>query len=61
MAYIDTSKAARMCPKCAADSRVYDSREQPDGSLLRRRECKECGLRFSTIEVLKEIISDHNI
>lgn len=49
-------KAARMCPKCAADSRVYDSREQADGSILRRRKCIECGLRFATVEFLAYII-----
>lgn len=40
------------CPFCRhADSRVVDSRTADDGSAIRRRrECPECGRRFSTIE-----------
>lgn len=40
------------CPFCRhADSRVIDSRTADDGSQIRRRrECPECGRRFTTIE-----------
>ena len=40
------------CPFCRhADSRVIDSRTAEDGSSIRRRrECPECGQRFSTSE-----------
>ena len=40
------------CPFCRhPDSRVIDSRTSDDGvSIRRRRECPECGRRFSTIE-----------
>lgn len=40
------------CPVCNhIDSRVVDSRLSPDGtSVRRRRECDECGFRFSTFE-----------
>lgn len=40
------------CPFCRhADSRVIDSRSSEDGSSIRRRrECPECGSRFSTSE-----------
>ncbi|NBT46249.1 MAG: transcriptional repressor NrdR [Actinobacteria bacterium] len=40
------------CPFCRhADSRVIDSRTAEDGSSIRRRrECPECGSRFSTTE-----------
>ena len=40
------------CPVCShVDSRVVDSRLSPDGtSVRRRRECDECGFRFSTFE-----------
>ena len=40
------------CPFCRhADSRVIDSRTSDDGlSIRRRRQCPECGGRFSTIE-----------
>lgn len=42
--------AARMCPVCGEDSRVYDTREQPDGTIRRIRCCSVCGARFSTEE-----------
>jgi transcriptional repressor NrdR len=40
------------CPFCRApDSRVIDSRELRDGDTIRRRrECAECGRRFTTYE-----------
>jgi transcriptional repressor NrdR len=40
------------CPFCRnPDSRVVDSRLQDDGSAIRRRrQCPECGRRFTTIE-----------
>ena len=38
------------CPYCNhPESRVIDSREAPDG-IRRRRECLQCGLRFTTYE-----------
>jgi transcriptional repressor NrdR len=40
------------CPYCKADdTAVIDSRLSDDGdSVRRRRECKECGKRFTTYE-----------
>jgi transcriptional repressor NrdR len=40
------------CPFCRhADSRVVDSRATDDGAAIRRRrQCPECGRRFSTVE-----------
>lgn len=40
------------CPFCRhPDSRVIDSRTSDDGlSIRRRRQCPECGRRFSTSE-----------
>lgn len=40
------------CPFCRnADSRVVDSRVSDDGSAIRRRrQCPECGRRFTTME-----------
>jgi transcriptional repressor NrdR len=40
------------CPFCRhSDSRVVDSRTADDGSSIRRRrQCPECGRRFTTIE-----------
>lgn len=45
------------CPKCNNDdTRVIDSRVNPDGrGIRRRRECEKCEFRFSTQEtILKE-------
>ena len=40
------------CPFCRySDSRVVDSRSADDGSAIRRRrQCPECGRRFTTVE-----------
>lgn len=40
------------CPYCRhAESRVVDSREAEDGTLIRRRrQCQECSKRFTTVE-----------
>ena len=44
--------SAMHCPFCRhADSRVIDSRTADDGSAIRRRrQCPDCGRRFSTLE-----------
>lgn len=41
-----------LCPNCSCkESRVIDSRSFDDGaSIKRRRECLECGTRFTTFE-----------
>lgn len=39
------------CPYCDGSSKVVDSRPIPDG-IRRRRECEECGRRFTTHERL---------
>jgi hypothetical protein len=38
------------CDKCGGESEVIDSREIY-GTKRRRRQCKACGLRWSTYEV----------
>jgi transcriptional repressor NrdR len=42
------------CPKCTSiEDKVIDSRISKEGSTIRRRrECLECGHRFSTTEIL---------
>ena len=44
------------CPRCKFNgSRVIDSRPADDGrSIRRRRECEECGYRFTTFERLEK-------
>jgi transcriptional repressor NrdR len=46
------------CPVCQrADSKVVDSRETEDGDTIRRRrECLECGRRFTTYERVEEVM-----
>lgn len=46
-----------MCPFCGfAEDRVIDSRESKEGDVIRRRrECLECGRRFTTYERIDEI------
>ena len=45
------------CPVCGnLDSRVIDSRSQEEGaSIKRRRECPNCGKRFTTYEVVDTV------
>ncbi|WP_315444133.1 transcriptional regulator NrdR [uncultured Selenomonas sp.] len=45
------------CPFCKQpDSRVIDSRAADDGTTIRRRrECGECGRRFTTYEVVEKL------
>ncbi len=44
------------CPKCSFyDSKVIDTRPTEDGfKIRRRRECTECGHRFTTYEKIEE-------
>ena len=45
------------CPYCEnEDSKVIDSRHTEDGRAIRRRECEECGRRFTTYEKVEEVI-----
>jgi transcriptional repressor NrdR len=46
------------CPFCGSkEDKVLDSREVPDGAVIkRRRECKQCGRRFTTFEQIEEMI-----
>lgn len=47
-----------ICPFCRhEDSRVVDSRSSEDGTAIRRRrQCPECGKRFSTVETCMLLI-----
>ena len=47
------------CPFCRhTDSRVMDSRTSDDGSSIRRRrQCPECGSRFSTLETSSLLVA----
>ena len=47
---------ARVCRKCSADpSKVYDIRISADDIVTRRRECLECGYRWVTVEINRDI------
>ncbi len=54
--------SAMHCPFCRnPDSRVVDSRTADDGaSIRRRRECQECGRRFSTVETASLTVLKRN-
>ena len=43
------------CPKCACfDDKVVDSRSSKEGAVIRRRrECLDCGHRFTTYEEIE--------
>ena len=47
-----------ICPYCEnEDRKVIDSRHTEDGKAIRRRrECEECGRRFTTYEKVEEMI-----
>lgn len=38
------------CPCCGGKTIVVNSREDKGNTVRRRRECVDCGARFSTIE-----------
>ncbi len=46
------------CPRCGElEDRVVDSRQREDGSQIRRRrECLECGARFTTYERVELVL-----
>jgi transcriptional repressor NrdR len=50
------------CPFCRHDdSRVIDSRSSDDGTTIRRRrQCPECGKRFTTAESVTLTVIKHN-
>lgn len=46
------------CPACASDdTKVIDSRTAEEGSAIRRRrQCPECGFRFTTFERMEQVL-----
>lgn len=50
------------CEKCGGDSGVYLNRRMDTGSVYRRRRCKKCGNKWTTIELttdyMKGVIAD---
>lgn len=40
------------CPKCGSPTAVLDTRDK--GEWERRRQCKSCGHRFSTVEIVRD-------
>ena len=38
------------CPRCDSSTRTLETRRVPDGATRRRRECPDCGHRFTTYE-----------
>ena len=49
----------KQCPDCGEGTLVYDTRVTEVAPMLwRRRKCKVCGFRFSTIEIFEEDYED---
>lgn len=44
-----------MCPECGGDTKVVETRFGIDDLRCRRRECLECGCRFSTVEINMDV------
>ena len=44
------------CPQCGAETHIINSRKTCD-SVRRRRECCECGYRFTTIEIEQDLFN----
>jgi transcriptional repressor NrdR len=38
------------CPRCDSPTKTLETRRVPDGAVRRRRECMNCGHRFTTYE-----------
>ena len=38
------------CPQCGHRTAVVDSREGDENTVVRRRRCLKCGVRFNTVE-----------
>lgn len=38
------------CPKCGGYLKNFNTRNVPDGRTRRRRECQNCGSRYTTYE-----------
>lgn len=53
---LSTDDAARMCPRCGANSPVYSTRELDGGIVVRRRKCEACGTKFETEERFRRLI-----
>ena len=49
-----------VCPKCGGATNVYNSRPYLCNSIMRRRECVECGSRFRTTETITWEIKKEN-
>ncbi|HEY9143284.1 MAG TPA: hypothetical protein VIM90_04545 [Arenimonas sp.] len=44
------SSAGCKCPQCQAGTAVVDTREGENNTVMRRRCCQQCGVRFTTVE-----------
>lgn len=45
------------CPQCGSGTCITNSRKTCD-EVRRRRECRECGFRFTTIEIEKDLLKN---
>ena len=47
-------RSATSCEACGADSQTIESRRRAGGAIRRRRQCRNCNVRWSTVEVRVE-------
>lgn len=46
-----------ICPDCKGPTKVIDT-DKGEVSIRRRRECKDCGFRFTTYEIIADDLRD---
>lgn len=49
------------CPQCGDETAVVDSRDAGTRAIRRRRECKRCGHRCVSIEMLADVVHDGRV
>lgn len=48
------------CPRCGADTYVYDARyDETRQTFVRRRRCEKCDYRFRTVEKMEAVIKKY--
>lgn len=50
------NKPVKICPFCGSDTKVYDSREDMFGGVIRKRVCVSCGITYKTKEIFLKTI-----
>lgn len=51
----------KTCVDCGGNTLVIDSRPTPQGGVLRKRKCPDCGYIFTTIEVEESMFDNYEL